>query len=1012
MATLSLKIENMPDVSFPVLIVNTAYPNSATSDVVDDITKPLERELAQVSDVKAIESFSSDNSSSLMLYLEAGVDLQEKRDEVERLAGNVSLPSTANRPKVTIQGFSNQPVYYLFVSPKNPLADVDKFNYDLNETIIKDIKEIEGIEKVSTVGGETKQVKILPKMDEMQYYGISPLQLKQQLIDNHVAVPVGILSENGEEQIVRVVSRYTDLEKIKDTKIFLQGESGSGLSYIRLGDLAEIQFDHEANSISRFNERTGVTINIYKTKEANSVETGDLINEKIAELQKQYPDLQFDTIYDTSIDIKSSINGMVKEGLLGAVMASLIIWLFLRHLSATLIVLISIPMSILVSLIFMSWMDITLNIITLFGMAVAVGRVVDDSIVVIENIFRHLQLNQERKEGTILAATSEMIHAITSSTLTTIAVFLPIIFVGGMIGEIFQPFALTVVCSLIASLIVAVTIVPLMAKLTILKNKTIKEYEPGKITLLYKRVLEWSLQRKPVAALLAFVLFIGSMILIPYVKTGMLPDSQVKYIFAQLEMPTGTPLTTMNDTVTRMEQELGKEAGVEYIQSNIGSENQADIKYTNQSMTLIRLHNDVDVDATLKKFEESLKPLMPLGTKLTLSKPSSSSNNQFTVVLYASDFDKLEQASETIKDKLKQSPLLANVRDNVNDIKNQVLVQVDRDKAAEWGITPVQIAAEVNLLVSDMRIGKINMGEQDYDLLYGISGDKSHSLEELHNIYIQTPSGQAVRLTDLAVIDQEKVQAQVMRKDEQQFIKITADITSDNKGGASSFVFATLQAVELPDGVTLSTEGVSSDIQESFQDMMLAIAAAIFIVYLVMLITFGNATSPLAILLSLPLAAIGGIVAIFVTDSVLDVTALIGFLMLVGIVVTNAIVYVDNIQQRRSEGAEMREAVIQAGITRLRPIMMTAIATVGALIPLSLGLSGGSLMTKSLAVVVIGGITTSTLLTLIIVPVGYELLYKIKKEFFTSDHEQETEQVGEDGFIDVLKSLRENKKSV
>lgn len=1010
-AAMSLKVENMPDITFPVLLVNTTYPDASPEDVLDDVTKPLEREVGHVTGVKAVESYSSNNSSTLQVYLETGSDVQAVRDELERRISSIALPSKVNRPQVMVQGFSNQPVYYLFVTGQDKESGLDHFDNDVKETVLKELEGIESVDKVTTIGGQFKEMKILPKVDALNYYGISPLQLKQLLLDNHVALPIGSITEDGEERIIRVVSRYRNVEDIRNTKIFLPSDPKNGLTYVRLGDIAEVNFDEVVNSISRYNGKNGMNINIYKTRDANAVETGDAINAKLSLLKEEYPDLTFTTIYDTSVDIKNSINGMLKEGLLGAIMASVVILLFLRHVKATLIVLVSIPTSILVSLIFMSWMGITLNMITLFGMAVAVGRVVDDSIVVIENIFRHLQLNKERKENLIQIATHEMLHAITSSTFTTTAVFLPIVFVGGMIGEVFRPFALTVVCSLFASLLVAVTIVPLLAKLMILKDHNIKEYEQGKGSETYRKLLQWSLNRKPAVGFLSLVLFVASLALLPYMKYGLFPDPEAKYIFAQVTMPKGTQLDGLDQTVAQVESKLMEHPEVEYIEINLGSENEAEIRQSNQALLLIKIGPDVNLDQTIKKFEGIVKPMIPLGSEMALTKPGSSDTNKFKVILYGPDLDRLKEASEIVKSNLKVSPLLTNVKDNLNDFKNEVVIKVDRDKASELGVSPVQVAQEVNLLVSDTQIGKIKVDDKDYSLFFGLGENHAQSLEELNNIYIQTPSKQQVRLVDFAEIDQEKVQSQIMRKDEKQFVQITADITSDNKGGASNFLFAMLQAEKLPSGVTLSSEGVSSDMEKSFKDMLLAIGAAIFIVYIVMLITFGNATAPLAILLSLPLAVIGGLFGLFISDTVLDITALIGFLMLVGIVVTNAIVYVDNIQQRRLEGTSMREAVVEAGVTRVRPIIMTAVATVSALLPLYLGFSEGALMTKSLAIVVIGGLVTSTILTLFVVPIGYELLYRIKKDFFAPDTKEAEIEPSEDMFISVLRSLRDMKKS-
>lgn len=979
-AASSLKVESMPDVSFGVVVINTTYPNASPEDVLEDVTKPIEKAIANYEGMKKLESWSSDNNSTVVAWLNSGVDNEEAREEIEKKLVNVNLPSEASRPKASTQGFASEPSVYLSINKLDDTRSLDSFHTLVKDTIIKDFEGIEGVEKVRTLGNQEQELRINPKVDVLNNHGITSSQLKQLIQANHVAFPVGTVTMDGEDQSVRIVGEYTNIEQIKRTKLFLPSGANGGVSYVQMGDIADVELTTETNSISRLNGMPGIHVDIFKTKEANEVEVGDKVRQKIEEYKESYPDLKFETVYDRSVDTKNSINGMLKEGILGAVMASLMILFFLRNIKSTLIVLVSIPLSIVVSMIFMSWLDISLNMMTLFGMAIAIGRVVDDSIVVIENIFRHLQITKERNENIILLAAKEVIHAITSSTLTTIAVFAPITLVSGIVGEIFRPFALTVVCALLASLLVAVTIVPLFAKLMILRSP-VKEHKQGTITLRYRQLLNWSLHHKIITLSVAFSLLVGSFGLVSLLQISMMPGSDMKVLFGNVTLTRGTELEVTNETLKIVEEVVMKEPNVKFIEANIGSYSDSDSNVTHRADLWITLESDADLDQIAENFRKEIEPLLPVDGEIAISQPSSGPNEEYQVVINGNDDATLIEAAEMIKEKLKENPLLANAKDNLSDTKDQVVIRVNRDKAAEWNLSPVQVANEISNLIANASIGKITLDGNEYDLTLGLHREDVDSLDKIGSLYIQTPSGTLIRLDELAEITEEGAPSTIMRRDEQQFIQVTADINSADKGRISQATTSTLKELDLPEGVTLSTDGVEADIQKSFTEMFYALGAAVFMVYIVMVISFGNAMAPLAILLSLPLAAIGGLLGLFVTNSVLDVTTLIGFLMLIGIVVTNAIVYVDRVQQQREAGLSTREALLEAGVTRLRPIIMTAVATMVALLPLAMGLSEGTMMSKGLSIVVIGGLLTSTLLTLVVVPVGYELLDKIRTRF-------------------------------
>lgn len=982
-AASSLKVENMPDISFPVVLITTTYPNASPEDVLEDVTKPLEKAVAAISGLKTLESYSNDNYSVIVANLNSGADVEKARDEIERKVAEVKLPADAERPKVSTESFGSAPIYYLSISAQNKKMSAESLNLLVKDTLVPELKGLAGVEKVKTMGDQIQEVKIYPNIQALNSQGLSPSQLKQLIEANHVGIPVGTVKMDEEDRAVRLLGEYTNLEQIRRTKLFLPSGQGGGLSYIQLGDVADVSMAKRGEFISRLNGQPAISVRIYKKREANEVETGNRINAKLDEFKKRYPELQFQTVYDSSVDVKKSISGMMKEGLLGALMASVMILFFLRNPKSTFVVLLSIPLSILVSLIFMSWMGITLNIMTLGGLAIAVGRVVDDSIVVIENIFRHLQINKERNVELIRFAAKEVTNAITSSTLTTVAVFVPIAFVSGVVGQVFRPFAMTVVCSLLASLIVAVSIVPLMTKLLLLRSPNIKEHVPGKVTFLYKRILVWALQHKVKTMAVAGVLLFASFGLAAMLKTTLMPESDEKYIVANLTMPKGTSLEATDKMAQKVEAVFKKEPHLEFVESYIGTDFEgSDNRISHRASMFLKLNPDADIEAITKRYRQETEAIMPAGAKISVNQLTGGGPiESYQVVLNGPDKAKLREAAELVKSKLEQNPLMTNINDNLSDTKSEVVIRVDRDKAAEFGLSPLQVAGEIRSLLADLKMGKMKIDGNEYDLYLGLRDEDANSLEKLRSILVKTPAGQQVRLADIAKITQEEAPSQIRQRDEKQYVLVSADITSADKGGVGRAMTLELQKLKLPEGVTLSTAGVTEEIQKSFIEMFYALGAAVFMVYIVMIVSFGNAMAPLSILLSLPLAAIGGFFGLFVTQSTLDMTSLIGFLMLIGIVVTNAIVYVDRVQQQRELGLTTREALIEAGVTRLRPIIMTAVATIVALIPLALGFSEGALISKGLAIVVIGGLTTSTLLTLVVVPVGYEFFDRVRTNF-------------------------------
>jgi multidrug efflux pump subunit AcrB len=981
----TLKVESMPDISFPVVLVETIY-KAPPEDVMEQVTKPLEKSLVNLKGLKNITSTSSDNYSNIILEFKQGINVDDAKQEVESLIGNVKLPDSAEKPRAMTFGFASEPVYYTAIYGEEGMnqAELDK----IYKTIIEPgLNAIPGLDHIDAIGNQEAQLNIRLDADALRNYGLSVTQVMAEIQSNLTSSPAGSVDLNGNTEMVRVTGELNSIYNLGRMLIGTpRGES------VELRQIARVESIHESTFIARLNDQPAIGLHLYKTRDANAVEFGEAVQKQIAIWEETLPGVSFNEIFTDSKEIKKSINGMVKEGLLGALLASVMILLFLRNFRMTLIVLISIPLSILFTLLLMAPLGITLNIMTLGGMAIAVGRVVDDSIVVIENIYSRLARAQERGESVILLAVKQVASAITSSTLTTVGVFAPIAFVGGVVGEVFRPFALTLACALMASLLVALTVIPMLAKLLVMRSSKIPhlgEHEAGKIALQYKKVLAAALNHKIKTLLFSGLLFVLSVVLIvPMLASEFLPASESdRKLYYMIEMPKDTSMDTMDAQMKAIEsilREARDEAGnpqFTFVESLVGYSFSNDrIPY--RSMVFTEVAGEADPKAVLQEYKERILYELPQGSEVNGSLisfgGSGGSGSDFVYSLKGDDMLLLKEAAAIIKEEMKKFPELTEIEDSLGETKMEVEVLVNQEKARLYGMSTGQVLGIVSEWIGERSLGDMKFDNVMYETVIELDPAHKNSIDKLENIPVMTPVGEQIRLADIASIRHKEAPVTIVREKEQQVVNVTAKIEGRDKGGISARVKAALDQVELPAGISREVTGVSDDIDESFSQLFVAMGVSVFIVYLIMVLAFGNASAPFAILFSLPLAVIGGLLGLFITSESINVTSLIGFLMLIGIVVTNAIVLIDRVQQLREEGYSVRDALVEAGMNRLRPILMTAGATIFALMPLALGMSEGTLISKGLAVVVIGGLITSTLLTLVVVPIVYETIHSFK----------------------------------
>ena len=764
------------------------------------------------------------------------------------------------------------------------------------------------------------------------------------------------------------------------------------LKQVALGEIADITIGTgDIAAISRTNGSPSVIIQVLKTQESNTVDVSQAVQKKLDEQMGLLPKgTEKIKTFDQADKVNESINGMLREGILGAIFAFLVILLFLRNFRTTIIACISIPISILITLIFLRQFNITLNIMTLGGLSVAVGRIVDDSIVVIENIFRHLNADDKPRTADIIKlAVKEVSSAITSSTLTTVAVFIPItLFVGGFAGIMFKPFAYTVALALLSSLIVAVTVIPLLSKVLLLNSKKIKheDFHEGKLMKRYQSLLSLSLNHKVAVLLISLFLLLGSLSLLFIIPTSFITEQKEKAVSISIDYPAGTDIQIVNKKTEEIEKILSKEKTVDIFQTTLGSTGSLGIMNGAGSQSSgeikVKLINSANVDEVVKDLNEKLFPIADKAkldvVQTNLSGGGMQGSNTIEVVVKGSDIKKIKEAAISLTNELSKMKGLDRVSNNLSESKPEIEINVDQKKASSLGLSAYTVGMTVRGLLNDNAVSTIVIDNKTLDVRLGIKLDKVNNITDIGDIEVQSPMGNYVKISEVSDIKEAPGPVSIFSSDGDEYANITGNITDKNSGAVSKRVKEKIAQLKLPTGVKTEMGGVTQLMGDTFGQLGLAMAVAVFAVYLVMMIALGGAIAPLAILFSLPLAAIGGLIGLFISGVVLDSPAMIGALMLIGIVVTNAIVLVDRVQRNRKEGMTIREALMEAGRIRMRPILMTAVATIAALIPLAAGLSKDAILSQSLAVIVIGGLATSTLLTLIVVPVAYEMLENLK----------------------------------
>ncbi len=1044
----SIKQELYPSLEFPAVSVIAAYPGASPTIVERDVTNPLEQSIQGIQGIQQVTSYSNQGAAVILVSYNFGTDLDKASQTLTQQINRIqsSLPANVT-PQVQTFNINDQPIIQLAVTSSQ---DTPTLATNLKNNIVPVLQGISGVANVNVTGVRTQIVSVTLDLTKVKNQGLTATQIQGVLQANNSTVPAGQLSTNGQTFSIQAGNTFNSIADMQNlvvgqhityapgcapttsgagvgagtgstgttggagfggaggsggTGTGSTGGAGTGTGFpggssttsvcpppkstaVKLSDVATVKQDlAPSTTLTRTEGKDSLGLSITKTSSGNTVSISNDIHNQLTALQNKLGNgAKITVISDQAPSITTAVNSLVREGLIGAVFAILVILVFLLSIRSTLVTAISIPLSIIIALIGLWVGNYTLNLFTLGGLTIAIGRVVDDSIVVLENIYRHLN-NGEEKSVAIPAAVKEVAGAVTASTLTTVAVFLPIAFTGGIIGELFSPFSVTVTIALLASLFVALTIVPVLAYwfLKAPKNAAMKVAQNnghervGPLERGYIPMLRWVTGHKAITLVVAFLLFVGSIALLPLLGTNFFSSSQQNTFTISQTLPVGTSLDTTNAAAQKVEAVLANTQHIKFYQVTVGgggsvfssiSGSSASGNAANFSVTT---DPNADQNAIQQQVQKSLNALTNVGTLKLAQSQGGPSSSGISINVQSNDDATLRQASQQVLTAVSQVPNTANVSSNLTDAAPLINVQVDPTKALAHGLTASQVALLLREVYTGTTVTTVTLNgtQENVNLLLG---SQANSVDAMNSLLLPTQTGN-VKLSDVANVVQAKGPTQITHLAGVRTATISADTTTQNTGGVSSAIQKKLNALHLPSGASYSFGGVTANQSQAFSGLGAALIAAIVLVYLIMVGTFRSLVQPLILLVSIPFAVTGSILLLLATHTQLGVPALIGLLMLIGIVVTNAIVLLDLVHQYRLKGMDARSAVLEGGSRRLRPILMTAIATILALTPMASGLSPSSgFIAAPLALTVIGGLASSTMLTLLLVPTLYVLV--------------------------------------
>ena len=982
---LKIPITLIPELHPPIGVVVTSYPGASPAEVNEKITKPLETTLATLPGIKKLQSTSQEGSNLIVLEFNWSTNIEDVQLDILQRIDMTPLPSDAEKPSFLKFDPSQFPIIQLSLRAENDDVDVRLLAEDLE----KELRRTAGVASVNVSGKLVEEVQLTLDESKLVEKGLTQADIIQIIQSNNVSLPgEPVLTNDGKMLTTRILSTLSTPKDIADLIVSVNPLDGKALT---VGEVATVErVEQRSMTTTRANNHPAVLMSVLQESGANTAEVSkafqDVLNELLA--KKQYEGIVADVLTDQGNYVDLAISNIGSSLLLGGLFAMFVLFVFLRSVKSPIIIGIAIPYSVIVTFVLMYFANFSLNIMTLGALALGIGMLVDNAIVVIENIERHLGIGKSpivaAKEGT-----KEVALAITASTLTTIAVFIPVMFIEGLIGQIFTEFALTISFSLIASLVVALTVVPMLAS-RLLKIKAVSIYEKRNESILYKNYrasIVWVLRHRMLVLISTIVCFGIALFGLMRIGTEFLPSTDEGFTSISVNLEKGVAVSETEKIVAKIEDRLKQEKDVDVYVSLVGGTQQSQARgqtSANQAELYVKLVPLADRKRSIFEFVEELE--QDLHTELgeqaeitfNVSTSTGSSPNTLTFRLTDSDEQRLHSAVNKVQQELLKVSAVTNVSTDLDNTVKEIQVEVDRERAKDYGFVPVQIAQLVNQMTKGQLTTQIIAEDGAVLPVYtGFGHVFNNSIESLKSMQLRSPAGLFVKLEDIATVAVQEGPVSIRRSDQAAAVAFFVEYeTKESLGGISAKVDQALQKAKLPSETQVVFSGDRELYDSAINDMLLAVALAVVLVYIVMAAQFESFKHPFVIMFTVPLMIIGVAIAMFMTNTLIGVTSVIGILVLVGIVVNNGIVLVDYINQQKSKGMGTYDAILLATQDRLRPILMTALTTILGLLPLALGFGEGTEMNQPMGIAVIGGLVTSTLLTLYIVPTVYSLMDK------------------------------------
>ena len=988
-----LKQELIPSIEIPSAAIVTSYPGASPEVVDSQVSSPIEQAVIGLEGVESTTVTSTTGLSVLRVSFAFGTTSDQATEKLNGVLSDLEglLPTDAE-PRIISGSFDSVPIIVLAISDNN--GDNERIGKKLEEVAPTLFQKVDGIREVAVSGAKEKRINLTLNQAALAAAGLSQRDIISAINANGLVLPVGSITDS-EGSVSVQVGNAVDTVALFESLPLVPAQPNPAAPVVTIGDVADVALEQAPiTTIARTNGNESLAVSIVKTPEGNSVAVSNGVQDLIPELEEALGGgVTTVTIFDQAPFIEKSIKDLTTEGLLGLGMAVLVILVFLLSFKSTIITAISIPTSVLITFIGLSVADYSLNLLTLGALTISIGRVVDDSIVVIENINRHLSYGEKRRKA-IMTAVKEVAGAITASTITTVAVFLPIALVDGLVGELFRPFAFTVAIALLASLLVSLTIVPVFAywflrmpkRLNALKEADPKNFEKKQRIAEEEREKKSLLQRSympilrgttrhPWLTLTAALLILGyTFSLVPLLKTNFIDGGGSNQFTARLTMPSGTTFEQQDAAAKKLETEILAIEGIDVVQTTVGSAADGRVAF-GAAARGIAFSIIADEGADLEQLQaEVLNLPAPANSEISTSQGGGfGSSETIDIEVSASDKNLLQQGVNQIADAMQGLENITAISSTLEADERVLEINVDREAAARYLLTETAVTGIVAAQLRPSPLGTIRIDERDTQVFIA-GAEPPTSVEDVRNLRIPTFAG-LVTLSEIADVNEVLKPTSITSQRGNRTAEVQLTPEGDDLGAITTSINKRLAEVELPVGVEATVGGAAADQAESFQQLGLALLAAVAIVYIVMVATFSSLIQPLLLLISIPFAATGALGLLLLTDTALGVPALIGMLMLIGIVVTNAIVLIDLVNQYRKQGKSVIDSLIDGARQRLRPILMTALATILALTPMAFGLTGNSgFISQPLAIVVIGGLFSSTLLTLILVPTLYWLV--------------------------------------